>query len=494
MRFIILGAGLSGLTCATTLRKHGHEVSVVEKEPAVGGLARSHRVNGFTFDYGPHFLFGEKVYTLLRNEFPEIELNRVDSTKETMYFREKYFNFPFDPKNILLHMEKREIPGVLFELFFKNVFKAGDTHRLQNVEDWVIQAVGKRIYRYISLGGYVQKLYGLPPTEISNEWGIQKLKFLAKWRDANLVKLVAQSFLEEGNARKRVIHYPVDGGIDHIPLRISETFLGLGGEILLNSEAVSVQHRGEGVSVTLRENGEQHGLDGDFLISTIPITQLTKILSPRLPTEISKKVTSLRYRTLLLLYLFIRKELVTSHHCCVYFTEDPFLFRRITEFKHLDTRMAPSGKSSLCIEITCFECDALYTEDKEKILNTVVEQLERRGYLKAGDIEGYHFMQIPFAYPVYEIRYGSNLEEILCHLGNYGNMISIGRQGLFFYNAMNSSIILGYELCKKLSISGKNGWEEVIKGTYRARIVKNKPYIRKTPQHRFNEGLNWLYA
>ena len=167
MKFIILGAGLSGLTCATTLKKHGHDVCVVEKESEVGGLARSYKIDGHTFDYGPHFLFGEKVYEIICEQFPEIDLKRVDSTKEKMYFREKYFNFPFDPKNIILNMENGKLPGVLCDLIMKRVFGRASSCQSQSVEDWVIQAVGRRIYDYVSLGGYIEKLYGLPPTEIS---------------------------------------------------------------------------------------------------------------------------------------------------------------------------------------------------------------------------------------------------------------------------------------------------------------------------------------
>ena len=47
-KIVILGAGLSGLTCAYYLEK---DYSIFEQESRVGGLCRSERVNGFTFDY-----------------------------------------------------------------------------------------------------------------------------------------------------------------------------------------------------------------------------------------------------------------------------------------------------------------------------------------------------------------------------------------------------------------------------------------------------------
>ena len=477
MKFIILGAGLSGLSCAVTLKKYGHDVCIIEKESTVGGLARSYRFNGYTFDYGPHFLFGSKVSDLIYKEFPGIKLNRIESTKEKMYFQNKYFNFPFDPKNILLNMEKTKIPKVLGELLFQRLFNHPDDYQDQNIEDWVIQAVGKEIYHYISLGQYIQKLYGLHPKEISHEWGIQKLKFLARWRGANFLKLVSKSFFEERNVKRRIIHYPATA-IDYIPNSLAEIFQGVGGKIFLNTEAVSIESKIDGIFLNVMREGEQIPVKGDFLISTIPLSQLVGMLSPAMPIEIGKQAELLKSRTLLLLYLCIKKECVLKDQC-IYFTEEPYFFRRITEFKHLNEGMALQGKTSLCIETTCFEGDDIYQKGQEEILAITVEQLERGGYLKRGDIEDYRFQQIPFAYPVYTLSYSSALESIFDQLQVYRNILSIGRQGLFFYNAMNSSLIMSCELGKKLAVSNRGEWEQIIRDTYKKRLGKYSSKVCK---------------
>ncbi|MFH1288587.1 MAG: NAD(P)-binding protein [bacterium] len=54
---IILGAGLTGLSAAYHLNTNYH---IFEKEDEVGGLCRSHIVNGFSFDYTGHLLFFKK--------------------------------------------------------------------------------------------------------------------------------------------------------------------------------------------------------------------------------------------------------------------------------------------------------------------------------------------------------------------------------------------------------------------------------------------------
>lgn len=58
-RIIILGAGLSGLSTAYHLQ---NGCCVYEQEDEVGGLARSDKVDGFTFDYDGHLLHFKTDY------------------------------------------------------------------------------------------------------------------------------------------------------------------------------------------------------------------------------------------------------------------------------------------------------------------------------------------------------------------------------------------------------------------------------------------------
>ena len=51
-RIAIIGAGVSGLSCAWRLRAAGHDVTIFEKSDHVGGRTRSIRQDGFIFDVG----------------------------------------------------------------------------------------------------------------------------------------------------------------------------------------------------------------------------------------------------------------------------------------------------------------------------------------------------------------------------------------------------------------------------------------------------------
>jgi phytoene desaturase len=82
-KIIIVGAGPGGLASAMLLAKAGAEVTVIEREAAVGGRTSAIRRDGFTFDRGPtFFLFPEVLDSIFTscgydlNE--EVELKRLD--------------------------------------------------------------------------------------------------------------------------------------------------------------------------------------------------------------------------------------------------------------------------------------------------------------------------------------------------------------------------------------------------------------------------------
>lgn len=59
---VILGAGFSGLSAACYLAREGHRVTVLEKNPTIGGRARQFERDGFRFDMGPTFYWMPDVF------------------------------------------------------------------------------------------------------------------------------------------------------------------------------------------------------------------------------------------------------------------------------------------------------------------------------------------------------------------------------------------------------------------------------------------------
>ena len=56
---VVMGAGPGGLATGYWLAKHGVPVTVLERAPFVGGLARTVQRDGFKFDIGGHRWFSK---------------------------------------------------------------------------------------------------------------------------------------------------------------------------------------------------------------------------------------------------------------------------------------------------------------------------------------------------------------------------------------------------------------------------------------------------
>lgn len=61
-KVVVIGAGFSGLSAATSLAYKGYEVTVLEKNTIAGGRARQFQAGGFTFDMGPSWYWMPDVF------------------------------------------------------------------------------------------------------------------------------------------------------------------------------------------------------------------------------------------------------------------------------------------------------------------------------------------------------------------------------------------------------------------------------------------------
>src|SRR5690606_36720243 len=65
LKIAIVGAGIFGVSLAGMLAEDGHSVTVLERPERAGGLCKSRRVDGFTFDEaGGHIMFSKRADVL----------------------------------------------------------------------------------------------------------------------------------------------------------------------------------------------------------------------------------------------------------------------------------------------------------------------------------------------------------------------------------------------------------------------------------------------
>jgi phytoene desaturase len=95
----ILGAGISGLSAASFLAKSGWDVTILEKNPTIGGRARQFSEKGFTFDMGPSWYWMPDVFEQFYQKFGYTtadfyELKRLDPSYRVYWEDQSHSDIP----------------------------------------------------------------------------------------------------------------------------------------------------------------------------------------------------------------------------------------------------------------------------------------------------------------------------------------------------------------------------------------------------------------
>ncbi len=113
-RIIVIGSGISSLTCASHLAKAGHSVTILEKNDSIGGRARKFRTEtGFTFDMGPSWYWMPEVFEKFYQQFGYTssdfyELKRLDPSYQVVWEDGTSDEIPADKKELKAWFEKHE--------------------------------------------------------------------------------------------------------------------------------------------------------------------------------------------------------------------------------------------------------------------------------------------------------------------------------------------------------------------------------------------------
>lgn len=98
MKMIVIGAGISGLTCAYELQKAGVDVLVLEKEDWVGGRMSSRAKQGFSFDLGAQIVSQSyaSVLAYCRELGLKEEWQKLNGLTHYLYHEGKFHNASFN--------------------------------------------------------------------------------------------------------------------------------------------------------------------------------------------------------------------------------------------------------------------------------------------------------------------------------------------------------------------------------------------------------------
>ena len=465
-KIVVLGAGISGLSVGFKLSRR-FDVEILEKENVIGGLCASFKYKDFILDYGPHKLYSQ--IPSIMDEFDRIlgeECLKVKK-RNSLRLMGKYFEFPIKFTQLVKNISpKTFMSGVGigvdygFALFGRILKKKNITY-----EDYFINGFGKKGYNVL-FRDLAWKVWGNPKL-LTEELGRRRVPVPS-------VLGIIQSMLlkrEEKKVSAEYFYYPRKG-IGVVCGNLKKKIEEKKGNIYLNSKPLSVDIQDNKVrSLTYSKDGKKITSETDFLISTIPVTELPFLINPLPPKDVLGAAKNLKYRALIVVYLIIDTPKIMDD-IWIFFLDKEVIFNRVSEQKRFSKFTVPEDKTALMVELTAEVGDKVWNYSSKELVEIVIRDLKKIGLLKDEKIEDSFIKKIKDVYPVLSVDYKEKLKKILDYIDTIPNLYTIGRYGMFNYNNMDHCIDMSYKTAEHIiSNRSKEDWKQKRKIFESYRIV-----------------------
>ena len=183
----IIGSGFSSLSAACYLAKAGHNVTIYEKNDALGGRARQFKAEGFTFDMGPSWYWMPDVFDKFFNDFEKKVSDYFTLTKLSPAYRVYFGNNDF--------IDIEDSPEKICKKF-------------ESIE----KGSGEKLKKYLKIAkenyeiGVTDMLYKMPgnsPLELVSKKTIKRVRFFL----SNIRKDVRRDF--KNPKLRAILEFPV---------------------------------------------------------------------------------------------------------------------------------------------------------------------------------------------------------------------------------------------------------------------------------------------
>lgn len=426
---IIIGAGITGLSYAYFSKRN---FMLFEKEKRVGGLCKSIKDNGFTFDYSGHFIhiknkkikkfiediLGKKLLTVQRNS--------------VIYFNGKIIPFPFQANLYYLSdKEKREcIEGIKNR---KNV-KIYDN---MPFIDWCNAMFGKGITKYF-MAPYNRKLWNYNLKKMTAAW-------TAPFVPKPTVKSIEKSVYKKNNdsyGYNSCFYYPQTGGCGSLTESLYKKVKKF---VVTDTKVTKINY----VDKKIYADGIYYGYTN--LISTQPLNLLLKSIK-NLPKRIEKLVKNLKFTSVRCINLGIKykkniSDIIKDKHW-IYIPNEKYPFYRVGVYSNVCRKSAPKNCYSLYVEFS----------GKNNVYDNCEDTIQYLKNLKIinsdDEIITANIIDMPYAYIIFNKERKKTLNIINKFLTE-NNIYCVGRYGAWEYSFIEKNIIDAQNLAKKLEIISK---------------------------------------
>jgi protoporphyrinogen oxidase len=494
---IIIGAGPAGLTAAYELLERTDIIPIIlEKSGDIGGISKTVNYKGNRIDIGGHRFFSKSdrvmnwwLHFFPLETVPEQEL-KLNYRGQSRYFNTgKPLNGTTVRNNDKVMLVRRRLSRIYFlrkffyypiQLSFDTLWKLGVLRTVQimisytrarlfpckpekSLQDFFVNRFGKKLY-HLFFKDYTEKVWGVPCTEISAEWGAQRIKGIS------IAKAIAHAV--------RSLSHKHSAGPEDVSQKDQETSLigqflypkfgpgqlweevarqveGRGGRILFHQDVRSIETRG-GRVVSLEALDETTGevtlWEGDYFFSTMPVQELIGGMNGVVPENVKQVAAGLQYRDFITVGVLLKKLSNPGTKTAapgngllpdtwIYIQEKDVKIGRLQIFNNWSPYMVRDPNTVwVGMEYFCDKTDTFWQQSDAAIRLMAIGELKKMGLAREEDVLDATVLRMEKTYPAYFGTY-NRFDEVRQFTDRFDNLYLVGRNGMHKYNNSDHSML-----------------------------------------------------
>ena len=470
-KVLIIGAGPAGLTAAYELmaKSDKYEVIVFEESNQFGGISRTVNYKGNRMDMGGHRFFSKvpevnewwkkMIPTQGALPYDDVVLHRESTIVEggpdpektdrvmlrrnrlsRIFFKRKFFDYPVTLKMATLKNMGFGTTVVVGCSYIKSaIFKRKEN----SLEDFYINRFGKKLYSMF-FENYTENLWGRHPSEISPEWGAQRVKGLS------IMAILGDIFGKMFNKKNRKVEtslieefaYPKLGPGQLWEIT-ADDFVKMGGTIIKNAKVVKVikDKNNKMTGLAYEKDGETVTVNGDYIISSMPVKDLIESMND-VPEEFRKIATGLPYRDymtvgVLIPHLNLKNETKTKTigdivpDNWVYVHDRSVKMGRFQIYNNWSPYLVKNIENTVWmgLEYFCNEGDEMWSMSDEEFGKMGIREMVQMKLIDSeSDVLDFHVERVKKAYPAYFDTY-EHMDDLRNYINTIPNLFCVGRNG-----------------------------------------------------------------